>query len=188
MHKQWVSKRKIKSAEGLQLPKSLGPGSVLFGRLPLAFFGLLACLLKRLFALSYYALIKATLSLWLSLSHVYKSKTKKCAAVALGLFCIYYLPRVIAPYLQRRYLCRGVAAGRNSGRAVPRPASHGHHPGTCISGAGPPYMHLSTKFPFDATVRPFPLRSDPELGSGASCSHMHRHARTSTAVFVASRI
>ena len=35
MHKPRVSKRKIKSAEGL--PKNLGPDSVLFGRLSLAF-------------------------------------------------------------------------------------------------------------------------------------------------------
>ena len=36
MQKPRVSKRKIKSAEGL--PKNLGPDSVLFGRLPLALF------------------------------------------------------------------------------------------------------------------------------------------------------
>ena len=36
MQKPQVSKSKIKSAEGL--PKSLGPDSVLFGRLALAFF------------------------------------------------------------------------------------------------------------------------------------------------------
>ena len=36
MHKQWVSKRKIKSAGGL--PKNLCADSVLFGQLPLAFF------------------------------------------------------------------------------------------------------------------------------------------------------
>ena len=36
MHKPRVSKREIKSAEGL--PTNLGPDSVLFGRLPFAFF------------------------------------------------------------------------------------------------------------------------------------------------------
>ena len=43
MHKPRVSERKIKSAWGLPwgLPENPGPGSVLFGRLPL-FFGLLA--------------------------------------------------------------------------------------------------------------------------------------------------
>ena len=52
MHKPRVSKRKIQSAEGL--PTHLRAESVLFGVLPLAFFGLLACLPKTY--ITYYEL------------------------------------------------------------------------------------------------------------------------------------